>query len=140
MKSILRALLALCLLSPAPRLAAQDRDFCRGFSEGWKALEGESVLVPLCPLPPTTPLGSTAYREGLKAGTAAARKAGGGNAGRGAARDVGGDFCDGFNDGWKAMKGNFALAPRCPRAPLASPGSTPYRRGLKAGMEKARSQ
>lgn len=43
-------------------------EFCDGFEEGYKTVKGEMVLVPLCPLEPLTPLGSTPFREGLKAG------------------------------------------------------------------------
>jgi hypothetical protein len=140
MKPVVRAWLALCLSWPASTVTAQDREFCRGFSEGRKALKGKLVLVPLCPLAPITPLGSTSYREGLKAGTAAAKKAGGGNTGGAASRERGDDFCDGFDEGWRAIKGDLALVPLCPLAPLTPLGSTPYREGLKVGMEKARSK
>lgn len=65
------AVLAAPLGSPA---IANDRDqFCAGFEEGYKAIKGDMVLIPLCPLAPLTPLGSSPYREGLKAGMAAAR-------------------------------------------------------------------
>jgi hypothetical protein len=50
-----------------------DQDsFQAGFEEGYKSVKGDMVLVPLCPLPPLTPLGSTAFREGLRAGIKAA--------------------------------------------------------------------
>ncbi|SHK47810.1 hypothetical protein [Fibrobacter sp. UWB12] len=53
---------------------ANDRDeFCAGFEEGYKAIKGNMVIVPICPIPPITPIGSTPYREGLKAGMKAAR-------------------------------------------------------------------
>jgi hypothetical protein len=45
-----------------------------GFREGYKSIKGDMVLVPLCPLPPLTPLGSTPYREGIKAGIKAANR------------------------------------------------------------------
>jgi hypothetical protein len=48
--------------------------FCAGFSEGFKSVKGDMVLVPMCPLEPLTPLGSTPFREGLKAGIIAASK------------------------------------------------------------------
>ena len=48
-------------------------DFCDGFEEGYKAIKGSYTLVPLCPLEPITPINSTPYREGLKAGMKAAR-------------------------------------------------------------------
>jgi len=65
------AILALVLGHPA--FADQDA-FCRGFEEGYKSVKGDNVLVPLCPLAPLTPLGSTDFREGIKAGIAAAQK------------------------------------------------------------------
>ncbi len=41
--------------------------FGAGFEEGYKSIKGDMVLVPLCPSPPLTPLGSTDFREGIKA-------------------------------------------------------------------------
>lgn len=55
-----------------PAFADDRSDFCAGFEEGFKAVKGDMVLVPLCPLAPITPIGSTPYREGLKAGMRAA--------------------------------------------------------------------
>ena len=50
-----------------------DKDsFEAGFEEGYKSVKGNMVLVPLCPLAPLTPLGSTPFREGVKAGIRAA--------------------------------------------------------------------
>ena len=43
-------------------------EFCRGFEEGYRMVKGDMVIVPICPIPPITPIGSTPYREGLKAG------------------------------------------------------------------------
>jgi len=55
--------------------AFADRDeFCAGFEEGYKSIKGEMVIVPICPIPPTTPIGSTDFREGIKAGMRAARQ------------------------------------------------------------------
>ena len=48
--------------------------FEAGFEEGYKSIKGDMVLVPLCPLPPLTPLGSTDFREGIKAGIKAANR------------------------------------------------------------------
>lgn len=48
--------------------------FADGFREGYKSIMGDMVLVPLCPLAPLTPLGSTPYREGIKAGIKAASR------------------------------------------------------------------
>mgnify|MGYP000462237441 CR=1 FL=1 len=52
-------------------MSNQD-EFKAGFEEGYKSIKGDMVLVPLCPLAPLTPLGSTPFREGLKAGIKAA--------------------------------------------------------------------
>ncbi len=51
---------------------AGQSEFCVGFEEGYKTVKGDMVLVPLCPLAPLTPLGSTDFREGIKAGIRAA--------------------------------------------------------------------
>jgi len=72
MKKIIYVVAALSFLISALTLAGQD-EFCSGFEEGYKAVKGDISLVRLCPLAPLTPLGSTDYREGLKAGMAAAR-------------------------------------------------------------------
>lgn len=53
-----------------------ESDFCRGFSEGYKTIKGDMALVPICPLEPITPIGSNSYREGIKAGIAAAAEDG----------------------------------------------------------------
>ncbi|MEE6076763.1 hypothetical protein [Avibacterium paragallinarum] len=49
-------------------------DFKKGFEEGYKMIMGQSVLLPLVPLQPLTPLGSTPFREGLKLGIKAAKQ------------------------------------------------------------------
>lgn len=54
-------------------LNAHASEFCDGFEIGYKTVKGNNVLVPLCPLEPLTPLGSTPYQEGIKAGMQAAR-------------------------------------------------------------------
>ena len=64
------ALLAVCSLV----YAGQQEEFCAGFTEGYKSIKGDMVLVPLCPLAPLTPLGSTPFREGIKAGIVAAQR------------------------------------------------------------------
>ena len=66
------SLLAAALVLATPLFANDQDEFCVGFEEGYKAVKGDIVLVPLCPLAPLTPLGSTPFREGLKAGMAAA--------------------------------------------------------------------
>ncbi len=51
---------------------AGDDAFCAGFEEGYKTVKGDMVIVPICPIPPITPIGSTDFREGIKAGIRAA--------------------------------------------------------------------
>jgi hypothetical protein len=53
---------------------ASQNDFCMGFTEGYKSIKGDMVMVPMCPLAPLTPLGSTDFREGIKAGIRAAAR------------------------------------------------------------------
>ena len=53
---------------------ASQSEFCAGFEEGYKTIKGNMALVPLCPLAPLTPLGSTPYREGIKAGISKAQR------------------------------------------------------------------
>lgn len=48
-------------------------EFCQGFEIGYKTVKGNNVIVPICPIPPITPIGSTAYQEGIKAGIHTAR-------------------------------------------------------------------
>jgi len=59
---------AALLLVPFSKTAAQSRsgDFCRGFAEGWMTVKGELAIVPICPIEPITPIGSTSYREASK--------------------------------------------------------------------------
>jgi hypothetical protein len=47
------------------------------------------------------------------------------------------DFCAGFEQGYKAIKGNMVLVPLCPLAPLTPLGSTDFQEGIKAGMAAA---
>ena len=49
-------------------------EFCKGFEEGYKTVKGNMVIVPICPVAPVTPVGSTPFREGIKAGMKAARR------------------------------------------------------------------
>lgn len=68
----LASLTVIAALFGAPAYAGDQEEFCIGFEEGYKTIKGDMVLVPLCPLAPLTPLGSTPFREGLKAGMEAA--------------------------------------------------------------------
>lgn len=74
----MRALLLSCLafitvtfglVSPA---SADQAEFCAGFEEGYRSVKGSMAILPLCPIEPVTPIGSTSFREGIKAGIAAA--------------------------------------------------------------------
>lgn len=73
MKRLFSSLAVLLALLGHPAIAGDQDEFCAGFEEGYKTIKGDMVLVPLCPLAPLTPLGSTPFREGLKAGMAAAQ-------------------------------------------------------------------
>jgi hypothetical protein len=53
--------------------SAYASEFCDGFNEGYKTIKGNMVIVPICPIAPITPIGSTAFREGIKAGISAAQ-------------------------------------------------------------------
>ena len=53
-------------------LNAGQNEFCAGFNEGYKSVKGDMVIVPICPIAPITPIGSTDFREGIKAGISAA--------------------------------------------------------------------
>ena len=73
MKKALLLLAATVVLGAAQLAYAGQDEFCVGFEEGYKSIKGGMVLVPLCPLAPLTPLGSTDFREGIKAGIRAAQ-------------------------------------------------------------------
>ncbi len=131
-----RLLFAFALLAPA-QVNAQSA-FCGGFAEGWKTVRGEFAIVPVCPIAPITPIGSTPFREGIKAGMAAGQRAGGGNTGGAMPRaDNGEDFCSGFAVGWKTVKGDLSIVPICPIPPITPIGSTPVREGIRAGVARA---
>ena len=53
---------------PAPLPRSMQHTFRTGFEEGYRIIKGDVVVLPLIPLQPVTPYGSTAYREGIKAG------------------------------------------------------------------------
>ena len=53
---------------------AGQAEFCAGFEEGYKSIKGDLVVVPVCPVAPVTPVGSTDFREGIKAGIRAAQR------------------------------------------------------------------
>ncbi|MBL6991924.1 MAG: hypothetical protein ISR65_19230 [Bacteriovoracaceae bacterium] len=68
-----RLLLIAVLVLSLPLFAGRD-EFCAGFNEGYKSIKGDMVIVPMCPMMPITPIGSTDFREGIKAGIAAAQR------------------------------------------------------------------
>lgn len=120
------------------RASAQGKSvFCGGFEQGWKTLKGDNSIVPICPIEPITPIGSNSFREGLKAGLAAARQTSQRGVAGGIPSEDGRTFCDGWNEGWKTVKGDIAIIPICPIPPITPIGSSPYREGLKAGMARA---
>jgi len=67
----LLSIVSLLLLTTASGAFASE--FCDGFEIGYKTVKGNHVMVPMCPWEPMTPMGSTPYQEGLKAGMKAAR-------------------------------------------------------------------
>ena len=70
----MKALLVLLLVSASA--LADQADFDSGYEEGYKAVAGDMVLVPLTPLAPLTPLDSNDYREGILHGVEDAEKDG----------------------------------------------------------------
>lgn len=73
-KPLLLGLLALFLVPPslfAATAASSQDSFCAGFEEGFKSAKDDLVLLPTCPIEPITPIGSSPFREGIKAGIAA---------------------------------------------------------------------
>jgi hypothetical protein len=72
MKYLLLALT--CLLTFQASIYAGDDEFKKGFEEGYKIQKGDLVIVPIAPIKPITPIGSTDYREGIKAGIRAGKK------------------------------------------------------------------
>jgi hypothetical protein len=51
--------------------ASSQGSFCAGFEEGFRSTKGDLVPLPICPIEPVIPIGSTPFREGIKAGIAA---------------------------------------------------------------------
>lgn len=68
--SVFVATLVLCVVQQA---FAGQSEYCAGFIEGYKSIKGDMVIVPICPIAPMTPMGSTDFREGVKAGILAAQ-------------------------------------------------------------------
>lgn len=51
---------------------AIDGTFKDGFVEGYKAIKGNNIMVPMAPMAPMTPIGQTPFRMGILAGIRAA--------------------------------------------------------------------
>lgn len=47
------------------------------------------------------------------------------------------EFCAGFADGYKALRGGGVVLPACPAMPVLPAGASPLREGLKQGMQAA---
>ena len=47
------------------------------------------------------------------------------------------EFCAGFDEGYKIVKGDMVIVPICPIAPITPISSTDYREGIKAGIRAA---
>lgn len=73
-KTIIKTAIAAVFCLFVSVFASDQDDFCRGFAEGYKIVKGDMAIVPICPIAPITPIGSTPYREGIKAGMAAANR------------------------------------------------------------------
>ncbi len=72
MKKTLLAVAVFLMAGFACPAFSDESQFCAGFEEGYKSIKGDTVFVPLCPFHPLAPFGSTDFREGIKAGIAAA--------------------------------------------------------------------
>jgi hypothetical protein len=70
----MKKLLLVLLLVVGTSAYANGSEFCDGFEEGFKTVKGDMSLTPICPIEPITPIGSTPFREGIKAGMRAARR------------------------------------------------------------------
>ena len=72
MRRFFKVLLILSVFGITYPVWAGSSDFCDGFEEGYKTVKGSMVITPICPIEPITPIGSTSFREGIKAGIKAA--------------------------------------------------------------------
>jgi len=73
MKKLITTMIVVCSLCLATLSYAGQSEFCAGFEEGYKMIKGSNVMVPMCPMANMTPMNSTDFREGIKAGIKAAR-------------------------------------------------------------------
>ena len=69
----MKTLLLIFIFSTSSIAFGGQAEFCAGFEEGYKSIKGDMVIVPICPIAPITPIGSTDFREGIKAGILAAK-------------------------------------------------------------------
>ena len=72
MRQFFRAILVLGLVAFSS--SAWASQFCAGFAEGYRSVKGNIAILPVCPVAPVTPVGSTSFREGIKAGIRAASR------------------------------------------------------------------
>lgn len=47
------------------------------------------------------------------------------------------EYCDGFRDGYRKIKGSTATVPACPKMPSKHENATDYREGYQAGIRAA---
>lgn len=74
MKKLISVVLVFWAFGYVGIASADQNEFCAGFEEGYKSIKGDMVIVPICPIAPITPIGSTDFREGIKAGIRAASR------------------------------------------------------------------
>jgi hypothetical protein len=74
MGRLYKTLLVLFVIGISHSAWAGQTQFCAGFKEGYNSIKGNMIIVPICPIAPITPIGSTDFREGIKAGIRAASK------------------------------------------------------------------
>ena len=74
MKKLIFTIFVLSIIGFSGSTFAGQDEFCAGFEEGYKSIKGNLVIVPICPIAPITPIGSTDFREGIKAGIRAASR------------------------------------------------------------------
>ncbi len=48
-----------------------DNDYREGFVQGYRAVRGSTVIIPVIPVQPVTKVGQTPFRMGLRNGIAA---------------------------------------------------------------------
>lgn len=66
-------IIALVLIISNEAKAGQQDEFCYGFAQGFQAVRGGGVMVPMCPIATFPPLGTTYFQQGMRAGMQAAQ-------------------------------------------------------------------